>query len=142
MVTLVGPQGNEITLKVSDEVQNLPLVKPGDTVLVHYHASVAYVLAPRGTKLSGDTVSVSGSRAAPGQMPNGAAGAKLVISALVVGVDTAANTVTLVSPGGGMVHTVDVITPEGQKALKQVKVGDTITAVVSESIAVSVDPAP
>src|SRR4051794_13197016 len=32
MVTLVGPQGNTLTLKVSDEVANLPTVKPGAKV--------------------------------------------------------------------------------------------------------------
>ncbi len=141
MVTLIGPQGNELTVKVSDEVQNLPQVKPGDTVVVRYHASVAYVLAPRGTKLAGDSLSLTGAKAAPGQLPGGSAGAKLVINAMVVGIDQAANTLMLVPPDGGRVRSVDVITPEGQKAMKLIKVGDTITAVVSEAVAVSVDPA-
>jgi hypothetical protein len=41
MVTLVGPQGDTLTLKVSDEVRNLAQVKPGNRVIVKYHASIA-----------------------------------------------------------------------------------------------------
>ena len=141
MVTLVGPQGNTMRLKVGDEVRNLAQVKRGNKVIVRYQASVAYVLAPAGTKLPDDSMTVAGGRAAPGQMPAGAVGAKFVVTMTVVGVDPVAHTLQLIAPSGGLVRTVTVVTPEGQQALKVVKVGDTITAVVSEAVAVAVEPA-
>lgn len=141
VVTLVGPLGNTLALKVSDEVRNLPQVRPGNKVIVRYHAAVAYVLAPKGTKLPDDSLTAAGVRAAPGQLPAGAVGSKLVVTGTVVGVDPVAHTLQLVNPSGGMVRTVDVVTPEGQKNMGLIKVGDTITAIITEAVAVAVEPA-
>jgi hypothetical protein len=140
-VTLIGPQGNTLTLKVSDQVTNLPNVKPADKVKVSYFTSIAYVLAPPGTKLPDDSLTVAGTRAAPGQMPAGAAGTRIVVTGLVVGVDPVSYRVDLVNPSGGMVHSIAVVTAEGRQNLKLIKAGDTITAVISEAIAVAVEPA-
>ena len=140
-VTLVGPQGNSLTLKVGDEVRNLAQVKPGNKVIVKYHASVAYVLAPNGTKLPDDSMTLAAARATPGQMPAGAAGTRVVLTARVVGVDPVAHTLQLINPSGGLIRTVDVVTPEGQRNMQMINVGDTITAVITEAIAISVEPA-
>jgi hypothetical protein len=141
IVTLVGPQGNAVTLKVGDQVRNLAQVKAGDKVIVHYQASVAYVLAPPGTKLPNDSLTAAGARAAPGQVPAGAIGRKLVVTATVVGVDPVAHTLQLIDPSGGLIRTVNVMSPEGQQSMRMIKVGDTISAVVSEALAVAVEPA-
>jgi len=140
-VTLVGPQGNTLMLKVSDEVANLPEVKPGAKVNVRYYTSTAYVLSPPGAKLPEDSLTAAGVRAAPGQTPGGVVGARLVMTGLVVGVDPAAHKIELVNPSGGPVRSIAVVTPEGQQNLKLVKVGDTITAVISEALAIALDPA-
>jgi hypothetical protein len=140
-VTLVGPQGNTFSVIAGEEVRNLGQIKPGDTVVTRYHASVVYVLAPAGTQLPQDTLDVAGGRAAPGEKPAGAAGAKLVVTGLVVGVDPAANTVSVVDRSGGAVRTIHVMDPERQKQLPNIKTGQTITAVVSEGIAIAVEPA-
>lgn len=139
-VTLTGAQGETIALKAGDQVQNLAQVKPGNTVIARYQAAVAYVLAPPGTKLPEDSLTVAAGRATPGQMPAGAVGGKLVVTGLVVGLNPAAHTIQLVDPAGGAIRTIDVRTEEGQRNLKIVKVGDTITAVISEAVAVAVEP--
>jgi hypothetical protein len=139
-VTLAGPQGETIALKTGDQVQNLAQVKPGNTVIARYQASVAYVLAPPGTKLPDDSLTVAAGRATPGQMPAGAVGGKLVITGLVVALNPGAHTIQLVDPSGGAIRTIDVRTQEGQQNMKMVKVGDTITAVISEAVAVAVEP--
>lgn len=141
MVTLVGPQGGSLTLKVGDEVRNLPQVKPGDTVNVVCHASVTYVLSPRGTKTPDDSLAVAGARAAPGQMPAAAVGTKIVVTSTVVGVDLTGHRLQVIDPSGGRVRTVDVVTPEGQQSMKMIKLGDTITGVVSQALAIDVEPA-
>ncbi|HTW28074.1 MAG TPA: hypothetical protein VME92_13165 [Acetobacteraceae bacterium] len=140
-VTLVGPRGGVVTLKVPDTVRNLAQVKPGDTVIAHYHASVTYVLSPRGTRTPRNSLTTGAARAAPGEMPAGAAGARLVVTGLVVGIDQAAHQVQVVSPEGGPVRTIDVVTPAGQRSLPMVKVGDTITAISTAAVLVAVEPA-
>ncbi|MGE0226814.1 MAG: hypothetical protein AB7S57_26345 [Acetobacteraceae bacterium] len=141
-VTLVGPQGNTLVLKVADAVANLPSVKPGAKVNVRYYTSAAYVLSPPGAKRPDDSLTAAGVRAAPGQTPGGAVGARLVVTGLVVGVDPAAYTIDLVNPAGGPVRSIPVVTPEGRRNLGLVKVGDTITAVMSEAVAIALDPVP
>jgi Cu/Ag efflux protein CusF len=140
-VTLVGPQGVTTTIKVGPQVQNLAQIKPGDVVVAEYSESVAYVLAPPGTKIPEDSLAAAGVRAKPGETPAGAIASRLVVTGLVVGVNTAANTLSLVNPEGGEVITVAVKDQENQKMLLSVKVGDTITAVISEAIGVAVEPA-
>jgi hypothetical protein len=141
VVTLLGEQGNTVTLKVGDEVRNLAQVKVGNKVIVNYHRSVAYVLAPSGTKLPDDSLTVAAARAAPGQMPAGAVGGKLVVTATVVGMDPTAHTLQLVDPTGGLIRRVSVMTPEGQRNMKLIKFGDTIPAIISEAVAIAVEPA-
>jgi hypothetical protein len=139
-VTLEGAAGNTIVLKVGEEVRNLPQVHPGDTVIAHYYTSSAYVLAPPGTKLPDDSLTVAGARAAPGEKPGGAIGTKTVVTGLVVSVDPTSHTISLVDPAGGVVRTVNVVTPEGQQSMKMVKVGDTITAIITEAVLIGVEP--
>jgi hypothetical protein len=140
-VTLEASGGNTIVLKVGDQVQNLPQVRPGDAVIAHYYTSSAYVLAPPGSKLPDDSLTIAGARAVPGEKPAGAVGSKMVVSGLVVGVDPTLHTVSLVDPSGGRIRTVNVVTPEGQQSMKLIKVGDTITAIITEAVLVGVEPA-
>jgi hypothetical protein len=140
-VTFETPGGNVMTLKVGEQVQNLPQVKPGDAIIAHYYTSTAYVLAPSGTKLPDDSLTVAGARAAPGEKPAGVLGSKVVVSGLVVGVDPTSHTISLVDPSGGQIRSVNVVTPEGQQNMKRIKIGDTITAIITEAVLVSVEPA-
>jgi hypothetical protein len=141
IMTLEGAGGETITLKVGEQVRNLPQVRPGDTIIAHYYMSSAYVLAPPGSKLPGDSLTTVGARAAPGDKPGAAVGSKLVVSGLVVGVDPTLHTVSLVDPAGGGVRTMNVVTPEGQQSMKLIKVGDTITAIITAAVLVGVEPA-
>jgi Cu/Ag efflux protein CusF len=140
-VTLEGPGGNTMVLKVGDQVQNLPQVRPGDTVIAHYYASAAYVLAPPGTKLPDDSVTLAGARAAAGDKPGAALGSRIVVTGLVVSVDPTLHTISLVDPTGGAIRSVNVVSPEGQQSMKLIKIGDTITAVITEAVLVGVEPA-
>jgi hypothetical protein len=36
---------------------------------------------------------------------------------------------------------VNVVTPEGQQSMKLIKIGDTITAIITEAVLVGVEPA-
>jgi hypothetical protein len=142
-VTLVGPQGETKTMKVGPQVQNLAQVKPGDTVVARFYDSVAYVLSPPGTKVPEDTLAAAAARAVPGGLPAGGVAEKVVVTGLVVGVNPTAHTISLVNPppAGGEIRTLTVKDPEYQKMLPQIKVGDTITAYITEAVVVAVEPA-
>lgn len=140
-VTLVGPEGATKTMKVGREVRNFAQIQPGDTLLVHFREAAVYMIAPPGTKVPEDAMAAAVARAAPGEMPAGGAAERVVVTGLVTGVDPAANTISLVDPSGGMVRTLAVKNPENQKALPSIKVGDTITAVITEAFIAAVEPA-
>jgi|APTNR8051073442_1049403.scaffolds.fasta_scaffold05247_3 Cu/Ag efflux protein CusF len=140
-VTLVGPNGDEMKLKVGKDVQNLEQLKAGDVVVVQYTEAVAFVIAPAGTKTPDDMVALAEERAAPGEKPGGAMEGMVVVTGLVVAVNPGANTISLVNPEGGEVIKVSVKDPEYLRMLPSVKVGDTVTAVISEGIVVAVAPA-
>jgi hypothetical protein len=66
----------------------------------------------------------------------------MVVSGLVVGVDPTLHTVSLVDPTGGGIRSVNVVTPAGQQSMKLIKIGDTITAIVTDAVLVGVEPTP
>ena len=73
----------------------------------------------------------------------GGVGVRLTrVSGTVVGIDLAAHSVDLVNPSGGGIYTVDVTDPARVALLSTLKLGDTVTAVISQALAVSIEPAP
>jgi hypothetical protein len=139
-VTLVGPDGHVFTVHAGDQVQNLDKVKKGDTVVAKYTQSTVLVLAGPGEPVPPDTVTLSGSRAAPGQTPAASATSRVVVTGTVVGIDLTNHTLQLVNPQGGRVVTVEVTDPQRQQQMTRVAVGDRITAVLTDALAISLDP--
>lgn len=71
-VTLKDQKGQVFTVKVSDEVRNLPQVRVGDRLVVTYQQELAIYLTGRtGTGISTRTDALSAGRAEPGQRPAG-----------------------------------------------------------------------
>ena len=142
-VVLLGRSGTLITVTAGPIVR-LDLLKVGDTVNAKYDRSVAFLVSgahgENGTPPSAEETAQMISR--PAQAPGGVAVRLTRMSGLVVGIDMAAHRVDVVDPSGGGVYTVDVTDPARIPMLARLKVGDTITAVVSETLAVSIEPAP
>jgi hypothetical protein len=134
LVSLKGPKGNVVELKVGEEARNLPQVSVGDTVQVRYYESVAAQIAKPGTPL-GATLQEAAGRAKPGEMPGAAAGRQLTVVALIEKIDTKNQTVTLKGPEGGTTE-VKVKRPQ---MLEQVKVGDQVVITYTEALAISVE---
>ena len=57
-----------------------------------------------------------------------------------MGVDPAANTITLVNPESGPVRTYNVTTQAGRDQLSRVTAGDSLTAINSQVLVVSITP--
>ena len=138
LVTLRGPEGNERTIRVGEEVRNLPQVKKGDQVVVSYYESAVFQLHKKGTATPGGAVVEGADRAKPGELP-GAAGARSInVTATVVKVDKKAPSLTLKGPDG-KTFTLPV---KDASRLDAVKEKDLLEITYTEAMAVEVEKAP
>lgn len=138
-VTLTGANGNTVTITAGPLVR-LENLKVGDTVNAQYDRAVAFLVSGPGETIPDDTLAAAAARNP--NAPGGGAVSLLRISATVVGIDLDAHSVDLVNPTGGGVLTVVVTDPRRIALLETLKVGDTVTAAVTEALAVSITPAP
>ncbi|MGH6966154.1 MAG: hypothetical protein ACREE0_16850 [Phenylobacterium sp.] len=139
-VVVTNSDGENTSMKVPPEVHNLDQLKVGDTINATYTLDAEIVLSAPNSKLPPDTETLIAARAAKGELPAGAVANHIVVTGAIVGVDKAKRTLKLVSPGGGEVHTVKVTSADGVKALDKVKVGDTITVYLTESLLMAANP--
>ena len=138
VVTLTGAAGNAVTLTAGPLVR-LQLLHVGDTVIARYLRSIAFLVSGPGQAAPANDVAAALARKVDG--PGGAVVAVTNVSATVVGIDLAAHSLDVVDPSGGGVRTILVTDPERIQMLDQLKIGDTVTAVISEELAVAIDPA-
>lgn len=138
MVTVVGESGKPFTFEASEEVKNLPQLKPGDVVTVDYYDSVAVWVTKPGKEgpVTGATAAME--TAKPGEKPGAAAAADVTIVGTVTEIAPDKTSVTLKSHTTGGLETLPVKNPEN---LTGVMVGDEVTIQATRAVAVSVAPA-
>jgi hypothetical protein len=137
-ITLAAANGQKVTLAAGPAV-NLSLLKVGDVVNAQYYRSVAFVLSTPGAPVPEDEIAQVIARQV--KTPGGDALRLTRISAIVVGIDLAAHSIDVVEPSGGAVRTIAVTDPARVAALPQLKIGDGLTVVVSQALAVNITPA-
>jgi hypothetical protein len=141
-VRLVGANGRTFTVTAGPAVR-LNLLKVGDRVDVKFYRAVAFAVAPprieNGVPVNDDELKQV--LLQPAEAPGGVALRVVRISGTIVGIDMSSHSLDLVNPSGGGVFTVDVTDPDRIKAMSSLKVGDTVTAVISEALAISIEPA-
>ena len=139
-VSLVSADGTTRMLAVSPLASNISSTKIGDNVVLDVEDTRTFVLSSPGVA----PPPAGGARAAIAvDSSRGAAGARMsntIANWTVVGVDPAANTITLVNPGGGEVRTYDVPTAAGRQQLPRVKRGDSLTEINSRLAVASIKP--
>lgn len=136
MATLLGPDGEEVTFRVDDRVQNLPQVKVGDEVVVLLLESIAVQLRKKGAEPGpGAAVEAAVARAEPGQRPAIAGVKEVTVTAKITAIDRTKNVVTLEGPEGNLVK-VKVQHPE---RLSGVVVGDLVDITYTEAVAIAVE---
>jgi hypothetical protein len=140
LVTLMGPEGNEVTVEVSDAVRNLPQVRVGDDVTVSYYRGLAAEVTDAAPGDETGTVDVAAGRAPAGARPGGVAGASVAAIVTIESVDKKRNTVSF-RGADGLVRVIDVKRPEMQKFIAGLKPGDKVRVTYTEAVAVSVLPA-
>jgi DNA-binding beta-propeller fold protein YncE len=133
-VTLEGPEGNSVTVKVDPGVRNLDQVQPGDKVTVEHYESVALFVRAGGEPPS--AMEAAAVEVAPrGQKPAGFVVETTEITATVEAIDHQARTVTLKGPEGNM-RTIKV--DPSVKRFGQVKKGDEVVLRVTDALAISI----
>lgn len=135
LVTVRGPMGNRVKLKVDETARNLPQVKVGDTVKVEYLESVAVRVLEAGEQGSPPSEKAALVMAQPGEKPGALAANQITVTATIEGINKNKPSVTLKGQGGDVVE-VRVRHPE---YLEKVKVGDNIEITYTEALALSVE---
>jgi hypothetical protein len=139
-LTITSADGTNRMLNVSPMAANITSTKVGDNVEVGIEDTRTFVLSSPGVQTPAPgAASVAGAV----ETSQGVAGARASMSIgnwTVVSVNPAANTITLVNPGGGEVRTYDVTTDAGRQQLPRVKQGDSLTELNSRLVVASITP--
>lgn len=139
-ITVTYPDGAVRTHTVSPAVANFGATRVGDTASIAFEDRLSFVLSDRKTPTPPNRdVSVVGTASA-GQNLAGVSASQAVGTWWVVGVNPAANTIALVNPASGPVRTYNVTTQAGRDQLSRVTVGDSLTAINSQVLVVSITP--
>lgn len=134
LVTLVGPAGNRVTLKVANP-DNLTSVKVGDAFVARFFESVHVRRKRPGEVLPAVSIKEGISTSTPGQTPGGVIHTKRKVLLTVSAINFQDRTVTVKDPEDSE-ETVKVDDP---KYLKHIKVGDELVVTVRQAIAISLD---
>jgi Cu/Ag efflux protein CusF len=141
-VRLVDATGHTFTVTAGPAVR-LNLLRTGDRVDIKFYRAVAFAVAPprveNGVPVNDDELKQI--LLQPAEAPGGVGLRMIRVSGTIVGINMAAHSLDLVNPSGGGVFTVDVTDPARIQAMGSLKVGDTVTAVISEALAVAIEPA-
>ena len=140
-VTLKGKNGQVETLKVGPEARNLGQVIVGDRVTVSYYESFTAQMRLHDKPNEGFQNAAGAVRAAPGEMPGGAAAQSVASTVTIDSIDLPGNTVTFHRPDKG-VATISIRSEEGRKFVSKLKPGDVVDVMYTEALAIDVSPAP
>lgn len=135
-VRMKRQDGKEVEMELGEEARNFDQLKVGDRVHAEYTEAVALELKKGG---GGTPAMKSGEqlqRSEKGEKPGGKAVRQVSVLADVVHVDHKKKLVTLKGPGGNLVD-LEVADPE---QLKNIKKGDQVHALYTESLAIKVEP--
>lgn len=138
-VTFTGPAGRSVTSNVGPGVK-MDTSKVGDQVSVAFEEKLSFVLSGPNTATPGGRDVNVAAAASTGTRAAGVMADQSVANWWVTGVNTTANTISLVNPNGGEVRTYNVVAPEGRAQLPRVKTGDKLTAIDTQVLVVSIAP--
>ena len=139
-VTVNAADGSRRMLNVSPMAANITSTKIGDNVALGVEDTRTFVLSRPGVATPAPGGASAAIAVQSGQDVAGARASQSIANWVVVSVDPAANTLTLVNPGGGEVRTYDVTTDAGRQQLPRVKQGDSLTEINSRLVVASITP--
>ncbi|WP_266180876.1 hypothetical protein [Dyella humicola] len=139
MITLRGPEGDEVMVEAGPEVKNFDQLNVGDQVNAHFQRALALELLPAGSASTGVAYEGGAEGAPKGAKPGMTAGRTITIVAKLAAVDMKNHTVTLLGDSGEK-EVIEVKDPARQARMSHLKVGDMVRITFVEAIAVTVTP--
>ena len=139
LVTVRGPQGNEVTLEAGPEVRNLAQVRVGDTVRVIYEQAYIATLTDAEEVDPFVPVAVGAVRAEPGERPAAAVGSIVTMLVKIESVGPDGLTVTFSGPDGQL-QAIYVRREESQAFVRSLRPGDIVELTLAEALAIIVEP--
>ncbi len=133
-LTLKRSDGKTEKLAVDDRVKNFAQMRVGDVVTAEYYEAVAIYVSPAGTGATATETSAL-TTAKPGEMPGATAEHEVTLVATITAIAKDKRSVTLKETDG----ITRVLPVENPANLEGVKVGDQVTIVASEALAISVE---
>ena len=134
LVTLKGPDGSEVTIKVLNPY-NLAAAQPGDPFVARFKDTVTIRRRLPGEVLAAMSVKEGVTTAAPGQTPGGTIHSKRKVVVTVTAINLKDKSLTIKGPDGAE-EAVAVANPQ---LLKKVKEGDQLVITSKQNIAISMD---
>ena len=132
-ITLNGPNGRRITLRVEQSVKNLPLVQVGDKVVVRYNESVGLEL--RKVEAGDPVAAAAAANTQPGQKSAAGGSKQITVQAYVEAVMPKEKTVKLRISDGNLVD----LYVRDPTVLASLAAGDNVVARYTEAVAVSIE---
>src|SRR6266851_3589172 len=139
-VSLAFTNGATATRTVSPAVADFSARRVGDMVSVGFEDKLTFVLSGPNVATPRDRDTSVTAAASTGQSAAGVSASEAIANWWVVGVNPAAGTISLVNPAGGEVRTYNVATQAGREQLPRVKIGDSLTAINTQVLVVSITP--
>jgi hypothetical protein len=134
LVTLKGPDGSEVTIKVQNPY-NLAAAQPGAPFVARFKDTITIRRRKPGEVLAAVSVKEGVTTAAPGETPGGTIRSRQRVVVTVSAIDRKHQTVTIKGPDG-IEETAAVANPQ---LLKQVKAGDELVVTSKQKVAISLD---
>ena len=133
-VSVMGPEGNVLVVKVGKGAQNFDRIRVGDIVRLDYYESVAVYVSSDGKPPEAEVAAVA--LAAPkGQMPAGEVVEVTDVSATIQSINPVKRVLRLKGPAGNV---FEVKVDKSVQGFGQLKVGDNVHVRHTEAIAVTV----
>jgi len=134
LVTLEGPEGRKVTLKVENPY-NLKAAKVGEPVVARFYEIVTIRKKKPGESIPSASLKQGILTAKPGAVPGAVAEQQLGLVVAVTAIDEAHGTVTVKGPDG----TTETVKARDPKNLKLIKVGDDLVVSVARAVAISLE---
>ncbi|MHC8318968.1 hypothetical protein [Pseudomonas sp. LB3P31] len=137
-VVLKGPEGRQVHVQLTDKAKDLGNLKPGDQVKVEVlHSVAAYFDTDVDKGLPGTTERTGEIRATENNPnPGGEAYRQVQVQLKITGIDVKKNQVTFENPAG-LSKTIDVVKPQVQAKLKDLKVGQSVVVTYTDILKVT-----
>jgi hypothetical protein len=140
LVTIRGPEGNEVTVEAGPEVRNLGQVEVGDVVRLSYEqAYSATLIDPDQQPEVAAAAAAGAARAQEGERPGVAVGSAATMLVMIESIGPEGRTATFITPDGAL-QAIFVRREESRAFARSLQSGDIVQLTRAESLALVVEP--